>query len=80
MLSEPEIETEWKGNTGYVHQSVLEQYSQLSDYSVYMAGPPQMIQSCKESFVNAGLDIDKLHFDSFDYSTDAIDAMNSKGK
>ncbi|MCK4706977.1 MAG: 2Fe-2S iron-sulfur cluster binding domain-containing protein [Gammaproteobacteria bacterium] len=78
VLSEPEKGSDWEGKTGYVHQAVLEEYPQLSEYAVYMAGPPQMIQSCQDSFVQAGLDSNKLYFDSFDYSTDAIDAMKEQ--
>ncbi len=80
VLSEPEKEDAWEGSTGFVHQAVLEQFSQLSNYAVYMAGPPQMIDACKESFVSAGLDKNKLYYDSFDYSTDAIDAMKKEDK
>ena len=78
VLSEVEKDSDWQGKTGYVHQAVLEEYPQLSEYAVYMAGPPQMIQSCQDSFIQAGLDKDKLYFDSFDYSTDAIDAMKKQ--
>ena len=78
VLSEPDQGDNWSGSTGYVHQAVLQAYPQLADYSVYMAGPPQMIESCKESFVQAGLDDNRLYYDSFDYSTDALDAMKQK--
>jgi len=80
VLSEPEKEDAWKGNTGFVHQAVLEQFPQLSNFAVYMAGPPQMIDACKQSFISAGLDKNKLYYDSFDYSTDAIDAMKKEAK
>jgi len=77
VLSEPDIKDEWTGETGFVHQAVLQDYPHLSNFSIYMAGPPQMIQSCKESFINAGLKQDNLYYDSFDYSTDVLDAMNT---
>ena len=75
VLSDPHKDDKWPGKTGYVHEAVLEEYPELKNYSVYMAGPPQMIQSCKELFIKAGLHADKLYYDSFDYSTDAQDAM-----
>ncbi len=78
VLSEPENDTDWQGKKGFVTQAVLEQYPELSEYAVYMAGPPQMIESCKESFIHAGLNKEKLYYDSFEYSTDAIDAMKTK--
>ena len=75
VLSDADGEDNWSGATGFVHQAVLESYAEMSDFAVYMAGPPQMIESCKKSFVDAGLDEARLYFDSFDYSTDALDAM-----
>lgn len=78
VLSEPETTDKWTGEIGFVHEAVLRHYKDLSDYAVYMAGPPQMIQSCQKSFVAAGLDTSRLYYDSFEYSTDALDAMKSK--
>ncbi|MBC8212560.1 MAG: 2Fe-2S iron-sulfur cluster binding domain-containing protein [Gammaproteobacteria bacterium] len=79
VLSEPEVNDQWEGKTGYVHQAVIEEYPNLSTLSVYMAGPPQMIQSCKEEFIAAGLDDHRLYYDSFEFSTDAQNAMKQKG-
>jgi CDP-4-dehydro-6-deoxyglucose reductase len=78
VLSEPLESDNWHGKTGYVHEAVLQDYDDLSDYAVYMAGPPQMIESCKQSFSAAGLDESRLYYDSFDYSIDALDAMKGK--
>ncbi len=78
VLSEPLPRDNWSGETGFVHEAVLQHYPDLSDYAVYMAGPPQMIQSCKQTFIDAGLDETRLYYDSFDYSNDAQDAMKSK--
>jgi len=78
VLSEPGENHQWDGKTGYVHEAVLQQYPKLSEFSVYMAGPPQMIESCKKAFTAAGLDDNRLYYDSFDYSTDALDAMKQK--
>jgi len=78
VLSEPETGSDWEGKTGFVHQAVLEAYPKMAQFAVYMAGPPQMIQSCQDTFTQAGLNEDKLYFDSFDYSTDAADAMKNK--
>ena len=75
VLSDPQPEDQWTGETGFVHEAVLKTYPELSNYAVYMAGPPQMIESCKQGFIDAGLDEKHLHFDSFDYSSDALQAM-----
>lgn len=77
VLSEPAEEDHWKGETGFVHEAVLRAYSDLSGHAVYMAGPPAMIESCREGFLAAGLDEGHLHYDSFEYSDDALQAMQS---
>lgn len=78
VLSDAEPEDNWQGETGFVHEAVLKAYPDLSEYRVYMAGPPQMIESCKTGFADAGLPTAQLHYDSFEYSTDALDAMKDK--
>ena len=78
ILSDPLPADDWQGQTGFVHEAVLRAYPDMRGRSVYMAGPPQMIESCKTGFMQAGADEDQLHFDSFDYSTDALDAMKTR--
>ena len=75
VLSEVAPEDEWSGETGFVHDAVLRQYPDLSAQAVYMAGPPPMIESCREQFIAAGLDESRLHYDAFEYSDDARKAM-----
>ncbi len=75
VLSDAEPGDDWQGATGFVHQAVIEVYPEMRPYAVYMAGPPQMISSCRDAFLDAGLDEARLYFDSFDYSSDALDAM-----
>ncbi len=67
----------WNGATGLVHEAVLERIPNLAEYSVYMAGPPQMIEACRQGFIAAGLDETDLLYDSFEYSSDARDAMEA---
>ncbi len=71
---------EWEGETGFVHELVISTYSQLEDFAIYMAGPPQMIEAGKESFIKAGLDENKLYYDSFEYSADATEAKQEQVK
>jgi CDP-4-dehydro-6-deoxyglucose reductase len=78
VLSNPVPGDDWQGQTGFVHEAVMQAYPDMQDLSVYMAGPPQMIESCKAGFLEAGIAEDSLHFDSFDYSTDALDAMKKQ--
>lgn len=78
VLSEPDERDNWQGESGFVHQAVIKAYPDLSQFALYMAGPPQMIDSCKDTFIKAGLEDNRLYYDSFDYSSDALDAMKGK--
>lgn len=60
---------EWQGRTGFVHQAVTEDFADLSDFDVYMAGPPLMIDAAKESFAKKGLPEEQLFSDSFEFAT-----------
>jgi CDP-4-dehydro-6-deoxyglucose reductase, E3 len=60
--------------TGWVHDAVLRQHPNLTKFSVYAAGPPQMIETIRQAFPAAGLPVAQLHFDSFDYAPDQASA------
>ncbi|MDX1512510.1 MAG: CDP-6-deoxy-delta-3,4-glucoseen reductase [Gammaproteobacteria bacterium] len=68
VLSDPVPEDAWDGRTGFVHQAVAEDFDDLSSYSVYMSGPPVMVNAGRESFGALGLDQKYMHSDSFDYA------------
>ena len=68
VLSEPRDEDAWSGRTGFVHQAVLEDFPDLSDFAVYASGPPVMITAARDHFLDRGLDLRRLHSDSFDYA------------
>lgn len=68
VLSEPDRADDWSGRTGFVHQAVADDFADLSPFSVYMSGPPVMVQSGREAFLARGLDPAEIHSDSFDYA------------
>lgn len=68
VLSEPRPEDNWEGRTGWVHEAVAADYPDLSDYDVYMSGPPPMIEAAKPVFTAQGLPAEQLFYDSFDFS------------
>ena len=68
VLSEPREEDAWSGRTGFVHQAVLDDFADLSGHAVYASGPPIMVAAAREHFPDRGLDIGRLHSDSFDYA------------
>lgn len=71
VLSEPDATDAWSGETGFVHQAVIDTYPDLSDFEVYASGPPIMIESAQTTFASLGLKDDALFFDSFEYAADA---------
>ncbi len=70
VLSAADDSDQWHGRTGFVHQAVAEDFSDLSTHDVYMAGPPPMINAAKEVFAKQGLPDTQLFSDSFDFSRD----------
>lgn len=66
VLSEPDAD--WNGERGFVHEAVLRAYPALHAHEVYVSGPPVMVRSAKDAFSAAGLDADRLFYDSFDYA------------
>ena len=74
VLSDPN--EDWQGATGWVHEAVVKDYPDLSEYEVYMSGPPPMIAAGKSAFLAHGLPGEVLYSDSFEYGA----ATASAGK
>ena len=66
VLSEPD--PGWTGRTGLVHEAILADFPDLAGHEVYASGPPPMVSAAREIFPELGLDLEHLHFDSFDYA------------
>lgn len=75
VLSEPLPDDAWTGRIGFVHEAVVADYADLSGHDVYMSGPPPMIEAAKKAFAEHGLPADQLFYDSFEYGTDTLDAL-----
>ncbi|MCK5810748.1 MAG: CDP-6-deoxy-delta-3,4-glucoseen reductase [Cocleimonas sp.] len=71
VLSLADEDDQWQGRDGFVHEAVAEDFSDLSGYDVYMAGPPPMINAAKEQFNQQGLPNKQMFSDAFDYSADS---------
>ncbi len=69
VLSEPADEDEWQGKTGWVHDTVCNDFVDLSNFEAYLCGPPAMIDAGKQSFTEKGLAVEKIYTDSFDFAT-----------
>lgn len=55
----------WQGRCGFVHQAVLDDFSQLDEYIVYACGAPAMIDIAKQTFIEKGLNEHLFIADAF---------------
>jgi len=66
VLSEPLPEDAWTGRTGLVHQAVLDDFPDLSEYQVYACGAPLMVEAARRDFtLQRGLPPNEFFADSF---------------
>ena len=56
---------EWTGRSGLVHQAVMDDFHDLSDYHVYACGSPAMIDAAKNAFIKQGLIAAHFYSDAF---------------
>ncbi|MCW8848225.1 MAG: CDP-6-deoxy-delta-3,4-glucoseen reductase [Sedimenticola sp.] len=68
VLSEPDAD--WQGERGFVHEAVLRDHPDMSPFDLYMSGPPVMIFSARDAFVEAGLDANRMYSDVFEWAQD----------
>jgi len=68
-LSEPLPEDNWKGNTGFIHQVVLDNYLKIheepEEIEYYLCGPPMMIDAVQKMLDSLGVLPEMIAFDSF---------------
>lgn len=77
VLSAPDTKDRWAGQTGWVHEALLQAYPDLSAYDVYLSGPPGMIVAAEDAFLSHGLPEDRLFYDSFEYAADTLEAIQA---
>lgn len=68
VLSEPLPEDNWQGRTGFVHEAVLEDFDDFSEYEVYTCGPPPMTKAVCENVAEKGLEEKYIYSDSFEFA------------
>jgi len=68
VLSEPRVEDHWQGRQGFVHQAVLDDYSDLSGHQVYACGAPIVVESAHRDFTTLrGLPNEEFFSDPFTF-------------
>ncbi|WP_432455450.1 MULTISPECIES: NAD(P)H-flavin reductase [unclassified Agarivorans] len=58
---------QWTGKKGLVHQAVLEDFSDMSNLEVYIAGRFEMADVARSAFVEQGLPLAQLHGDAYEF-------------
>lgn len=58
-------EAHWLGKKGYVHQAVLEEFENLSEFDIYIVGRFEMAKIAREDFIKKGALIDHIYGDAF---------------
>ncbi len=61
----------WTGRTGFVHQAVVADFPDMSEYEVYACGAPVVVSSAQRDFsLQCGLPVDAFFADSFTSAAD----------
>ena len=69
VLSEALPEDAWQGRTGFVHEAVLDDYSDLSGYEVYVCGAPVVVEAAQRDFTTQRkLPRDAIFSDAFTFA------------
>jgi CDP-4-dehydro-6-deoxyglucose reductase len=69
VLSEALQEDDWQGRTGFVHQAVLDDYGDLSEYEVYVCGAPIVVEAAHRDYtVQRNLPNDAFFSDAFTFA------------
>jgi CDP-4-dehydro-6-deoxyglucose reductase len=68
VLSDPRPTDGWTGRTGLVHEAVLNDGLDLSQYQVYCCGAPAMVEAAHRDFIAQGLPEDEFFSDAFTYA------------
>ena len=59
---------QWSGRSGFVHQAVLEDFQDLSQYAVYACGAPVVVEAAHRDFTTQrGLPNDAFYSDAFTF-------------
>ena len=68
-LSEPLKEDKWTGLTGFIHQSLHDEYlskhEDPTDIEYYLCGPPMMLQAMQDMLYNIGVEPEMIAYDDF---------------
>jgi len=68
-LSEPKLGDNWKGNIGFIHECLLDNYlashNQPGEIEYYLCGPPAMVEAALKMLKKLGVSDEMIAFDEF---------------
>ena len=67
VLSDADPDEQWSGRSGFVHESIMEDFPDLSEFDVYAGGSPAMVYAGRDAFGEIGLDISRYYSDAFEF-------------
>ena len=67
VLSDPRPEDDKSIRAGFVHEAIIEDFPDLSEYEVYASGPPVMVHAGKEAFKQHHLPLKRYFSDAFEF-------------
>jgi CDP-4-dehydro-6-deoxyglucose reductase, E3 len=62
VLSEPKEADRWDGETGWVHEAVLQRFPNLAEVEIYASDSSPMIEALTIPFAEHGLSPERLFF------------------
>jgi CDP-4-dehydro-6-deoxyglucose reductase len=65
VLSQPDAA--WRGRHGYVQHAILKDFADLSDFSIYMCGLPDMIRDARTAFQQRAASLEHMYADIFHF-------------
>ena len=57
----------------------MAQYPDLSQFDIYMSGPPPMIEAATHAFANRGAEPAHMYSDAFEFASDVLDKIKQSG-
>ena len=71
VVSDALPEDGWTGRTGFVHQAVMDDFSDLSGHQVYACGAPIVVDSARDAYrAHRGLPEEEFYADAFTSEAD----------
>ncbi len=58
-------EAQWQGHKGYVHQAVLNDFADLTEFDIYVVGRFEMAKIAREDFIKQNASVEHVYGDAF---------------